>query len=180
MSAKESDAKKAAAPTDAGPATKTGEPSDTINSLFHEAMLAYEKALESGIQLQEDSVNLWKELLAKIGTPEALRSKLDSVSADLFPNARKGLNDFIETLSIGAMFANRTGKQTRELFGKSLSIYQSTSIAEAQHRVQDLIEETLATGRENMRTILNTNARIMGLWKDLAQANPMKGLWTAA
>jgi hypothetical protein len=40
----------------------TAATSETIAELFHEAMRSYERALKSGIQLQEESVNLWKEL----------------------------------------------------------------------------------------------------------------------
>ena len=36
----------------------TAATSATIDELFHEAMRSYEKALKSGIQLQEESVNL--------------------------------------------------------------------------------------------------------------------------
>ena len=175
MSAKETNARKAAPSSDVGaPTMKSHAHSETINSLFHEAMLAYEKALESGIQLHEDSINLWKELLAKIGTPEALQEKLNSLSADLFPNARKQINKFVETFSMGTMFANRAGEQAMGLFGKSLAVYQATSISEAQSRMQNLIEETLAIGRENIRTILNTNLKVMGWFKELACSNPLK------
>ena len=180
MSAKETDTKHAAASPDAGAPKKTEPPTEATNRLFHEAMLGYEKALETGIQLQEDSVKIWKDLLAKIGTPEALQAKVDSLSAEVFPNARKALAKYIETVSVGTMFANRAGGQARELFGKSLAIYQATSIAEAQLRVQDLIEDVLATGRENVRTVLNTNLKIMGLWKDLALSNPLKSFCAGA
>ena len=39
----------------------TAAASETIDEVFHEAMRSYEKALKSGIQLQEESVNLWKD-----------------------------------------------------------------------------------------------------------------------
>ena len=180
MSAKETDVKKETPSSAAGAAPKNETPSEITNRLFHEAMLNYEKALESGIQLQEDSIKIWKELLARIGTPEALQSKLDSLSAELFPNARKGLNEFVETFSMGTMFANRVGGQSIDLFGKALGIYQCASIAEAQQRMQGLIEETLAVGRENIRTVLNTNLKIMGWWKEMAQASPLKSFCAAA
>jgi len=180
MSAKQIATKQAAASSDAGATTTVQATSEAANHLFHEAMLGYEKALESGIQLQEDSVKLSKRLLARIGTPEALQAKLDSLSADLFPNARKALKEFVETVSIGVMVASRAGGQTLDLFGKSLEIYQATSIADAQSRVENLIEETLAAGRENFRTVLNTNLKIIGLCKDLAQSTPLKSLCTAA
>ena len=179
MSAQETDAKKATASSEAGAAAKAGAPLESTNRQLHEAMLGYEKALESGIQLQEDSVKLWKELLARLGTPEALQARLDTLSTDLFPKARKAVNELVETFSMSAMIANRASGQTMELFGKSLEIYQSASIAEAQHRVQALIEQALATGRENIRTVLNTNLKIMNWWKDLAQSIP-KGLGAGA
>jgi hypothetical protein len=180
MSAKETDTTKGAASTDAGHASKAVPPTEITNRLFHEAMSGYEKALESGVQLQEESVKIWKDLLVRIGTPEALRERLDSLSTELFPNARKELSEFMETFSMGAMAANRAGGRTLELVGKSLEIYQSQSIAETQLRVQALIEEALATGRENIRTVLNMNQKILGLWKDLAQSSPLKVLCTGA
>lgn len=180
MSTKQSDAKQAAASSNAGATTKAEAPSESTNLLFHEAMVAYEKALESGIQLQEESVKLWRDLLARIGSPEALQSKLDSLSANLFPNARKGLNEFVETASVGAMFANRASRQAMELFGKSLGIYQSASIAEAQLRTQNLIEQAMNVGRENFRTILNTNLKIMTCFKDLAELHPLKSFCAGA
>ena len=90
----------------------TAATSETIAELFHEAMRSYEKALKSGIQLQEESVNLWKELLTKLGSPEELQAKLDSMTADAFPNARKRMEEFVETF-------NRTSNQTIDLFEKS-------------------------------------------------------------
>ena len=47
--------------------------SATTDEVFHEAMRSYEKALKSGIQLQEESVNLWKDLLTKLGSPKSSR-----------------------------------------------------------------------------------------------------------
>jgi len=180
MSAKQTAATPAAASSDAGAITRAGAPPETTNQLFHEALLDYERALESGIRLQEDSVKLSKQLLAKIGTPEAVQAKLDALSADVFPKARKALKEYVETVSIGVMFANRIGGQTLDLAGKSLGICQSTSIAEAQTRAQALFEEATATGRENARTLLNANLKIIGWWTDLAQLNPVKSFCAAA
>ncbi len=57
---------------------ESGARSDSIDELFHEAMRSYEKALKSGIQLQEESVNLWKDLLTKLGSPEEFQAKRSS------------------------------------------------------------------------------------------------------
>ena len=125
------------------------------------AMRSYEKALKSGIQLQEESVNLWKELLTKLGSPEELQAKLDEMRADALPEARRRMEEFVETF-------NRTSNQTIDLFEKTLGVYEATSVAEAQRRVKDLIESSLTAVRINVHSALNTNAKIMTDWNELA------------
>jgi ribosomal 50S subunit-associated protein YjgA (DUF615 family) len=137
----------------------TAATSETME-VFHEAMRSYEKALKAGIQLQEESVNLWKDLLTKLGSPEEFQAKLESMTADTFPQARKRMEEFVETF-------NRTSSQTIDLFEKTLGVYQATSVPDAQRRVQDLIESSLATLRVNVHSALNTNAKIIASWKEL-------------
>ena len=134
--------------------------SDSINDLFHEAMNNYEKALKSGIQLQEESINIWKGLLTKLGSPEDFQGKLESLSADVFPAARRRMEEFVETFT-------RTSNQTMELFEKSLSVYQAKSITDAQRQIQDLMESSLSALRVNAHTVLNTNAKILTSWKEM-------------
>jgi hypothetical protein len=138
----------------------TAATSQTIDELFHEAMRSYEQALKSGIQLQEESVNLWKDLLTKLGSPKELQPKLESMTADAFPKARKRMEEFVETF-------NGTSNQTIDLFEKTLGVYQATSLTDAQRRVQDLIESSLSTLRVNVHSALNTNAKIVADWKEL-------------
>ena len=139
----------------------TAATSEIINEVFHDAMRSYEKALKSGIQLQEESVNLWKNLLTKLGSPEEFQAKLESMTADAFPQARKRMEEFVETF-------NRTSNQTIDLFEKTLGVYQATSVTDAQRRVHDLIESSLSTLRVNVHSALNTNAKIIASWKELA------------
>jgi hypothetical protein len=134
----------------------TAATSATIDEIFHEAMRSYEQALKSGIQLQEESANLWKDLLTKLGSPEEFQAKLESMTADAFPKARKRVEDFVETF-------NRTSNQTIDLFEKT----QATSVTDAQRRVQDLIESSLSALRVNVHSALNTNAKIIASWKEL-------------
>ena len=51
----------------------TAATSEIMDEVFREAMRSYEKALKSGIQLQEESVNLWKELFTKSAPPRNSR-----------------------------------------------------------------------------------------------------------
>ena len=52
----------------------TAATSETIAKLFQEAMRSYEK-------VQKESVNLWKDLLTKLGSPEEFQAKLESMRA---------------------------------------------------------------------------------------------------
>ena len=139
----------------------TAATSETIDEVFHEAMRSYEKALKSGIQVQEESMNLWKNLLTKLGSPEEFQAKLESMTADAFPQARKRMEEFVETF-------NSTGNQTIDLFEKTLGVYQATSVPDAQRRVQDLIESSLTSLRANVQSALDTNAKMMASCKELA------------
>jgi hypothetical protein len=139
--------------------------SDAMDEVFHEAMRSYEKALKSSIQMQEESVNLWKELFTKLGSPEELQAKLESMTAAAFPKVRKRMEEFVETF-------NRTSNQAIDLFEKTLAVYQATSVPDAQRRVQDLIESSLTTLRVNVHSALNTNAKIIASWKELWTFQP--------
>jgi hypothetical protein len=143
------------------PKSSTAATSETIAELFGEAMRSYEKALRAGIQLQEESANLWKGLLSKLGSPGEFQTKLESMRADGFPQARKRMEEFVGRF-------NRMSNQTIDLFEKTLGVYEATSVAEAQRRVKDLIESSLTALRINVHSALNTNAKIMTDWNELA------------
>jgi len=138
----------------------TAATSENINEFFHEAMRCYEQALKSGIQLQEESVNLWKDLLSKLGSCEEFQAKLESMTKEAFPKARERMEEFVETF-------NRTSKQTIDLFNKTMGVYQATSVPEAQRRVHDLIESSLTALRTNVHSALDMNAKIIADWKEL-------------
>jgi hypothetical protein len=138
----------------------TAATSETIADLFHEAMRSYEKALTAGIQLQGESVNLWKDLLSKLASPEEFQTKFESMRADAFPQARERMEEFVETF-------NRMSNQTIDLFDKMLTIYHAISAPEAQSRVGDLIESSLTALRVNVHSALNMNAKIEADWKEL-------------
>ena len=138
----------------------TAATSETIDKVFQEAMHSYENALKSGIQVQEESVNLWKDLLTKLGSPEEFQAKLEAMRADTFPQARERMEEFVETF-------NRTSNQTIDLFEKTLGVYQATSVTDAQRRMQDLIESSLTTLRVNVHSAMNTNTKIITDWKEL-------------
>jgi len=129
--------------------------SATIDELFHKAMRSYEKALKSGIQLQEQSVNLWKDLLTVLGSTEEFQAKLASMTADAFRQARKRMEEFVETF-------NRTSNQTIDPFEKNkteteqLEKIWSTGLgfdADVNNAKAAFLEGRIQSGSEDPQTL---------------------------
>lgn len=151
----------AATATSHKPKDKEATPSQTINEVLQEAMLSYEKALKSGIQFQEESVNLWKDLLAKIGTPQAFKGHLELLNSEIYGETRRGLDEIISNF-------NRSSAQAVELFQKAFSGSPATSIKETQDQLQEIVENSLSNLRANVQAALSMNAKIINSWKEIA------------
>jgi NAD(P)-dependent dehydrogenase (short-subunit alcohol dehydrogenase family) len=63
----------------------------------------------------------------------------------------ESIKEFVETF-------NRTNKQTIDLFEKRLSVYQATSVLDAQRRVHDIIESSLSALQVNVDSALKSKA----------------------
>jgi predicted RNase H-like HicB family nuclease len=140
----------------------TTQTADNAQDVLQDAIKFYEEALKSGIQLQEESLTLWKNLLKQLGTPEELREKLESLSGGAFPEAKEKIEEIMKAFQ-------ENSKQGMELCTKALSVYQSPNWMEGQARFQDLMETSLTTMRNNVHTVLDTNAKLMESWNELVE-----------
>jgi len=129
--------------------------SATIAELFDKATRSYEKAVKSGIKLQEQSVNLWKDLLTVLGSTEEFQAKLASMTADAFRQARKRMEEFVETF-------NRTSNQTIDPFEKNkteneqLEKVWSTGLgfdADVNNAKAAFLEGRIQSGSEDPQTL---------------------------
>ena len=91
----------------------------------------------------------------------ATSETIDELCHEAMRSYEKRGEEFVETF-------NRMSNQTIDLFEKTLGVYQATSVPDAQRRVQDLIESSLSALRVNVHSALNTNAKIIASWKELA------------
>ena len=135
-------------------------PSQKIEEFLRESTETYEKALTSGINLQEDTINLWKDALRKLGSPEKFQAKLEEITTNLIPAARKRMEEVVETLS-------RSGDQALSLCEKTASVCKAPTLLEAQHRIQDLTESYFVFARNNLKITFDANTRVIGYWRDL-------------
>jgi hypothetical protein len=147
--------------------TATKPAADSAQDLIKDALKLYEEALKNGVQLQEESLQLWKNILAQVGTPDELMEKIDKMTGGVFPETRKKMEELLK------VFQDNTS-QSMELFNKAMGVYQSNSWVDGQARVQDLMESTLGAMRTNVHTILDTNTKMMASWTDLVEKTAAK------
>ena len=148
--------------------TKTAEgkrnTEETIKQTVLDALKSYEKALKTGIQLQEESVKLWKGVVSQVGSPQDLQKRLETMAENVFPLARKEMEDFAETFV-------KTSNESTELFAKALAVYQTKSISENQSKMQDLVQSSLDAFRKNVDSVMQTNTKMINSWTDVV-GNP--------
>jgi len=142
--------------------TKTQEipNAETTKEAFQDALKFFEDALKSGIQLQEESVKLWKDVLGQVGSPEELKKKLETITKDAIPGNRERLDSMTKVFQDSA-------KQCSDLFGKTVGLCQSGSPSEGQERLQDLAESSLSALRSNVHAVVDMNSQVMKSWDDL-------------
>jgi len=133
----------------------------TIKEVFNESMRGYERVLKTGVELQEQSIRLWSDLLSRIGSPDQFQSKLQELNADFLPAFRKQMEEVL-----GA--SNLVSNQSVALLRKSTGLLEATSIPDAQRRIQDYLEALMGATRVNVHLALNTTARMMNFWNESA------------
>lgn len=139
---------------------KRAKNTDANQEVFKDALKYYEEALKSGIQLQEDTLKLWKDVLAKVSSPDDLRKKLEEVVDELLPKSRERAEDMV------ALFQDNA-KHCTDLMSKTFNVYTAPSFAEGQNRFQDLIETSLAAMRSNVHAVVDANAKTVKAWDGL-------------
>ena len=127
----------------------TAATSETIDELSKKATAATSKTIDK----------LSRKMTA---ATEATSETIDEVCQEAMSCYEKCGEEFVGTF-------NRMSNQTIDLFEKTLGVYQATSVPDAQRRVQDLIESSLSALRVNVHSALNTNAKIIASWKELAR-----------
>jgi polyhydroxyalkanoate synthesis regulator protein len=135
---------------------------DSTQDILKDAIKLYEDALKNGIKLQEESLQLWKDMLAQVGTPDELREKLEKMTGGVFPETRKNMDDILKVFQDNA-------NQSMDLFNKAMGICRADSWKEGQTLSQDLMESSLKAMSSNVKTLLDTNTKMMASWTDIVE-----------
>jgi hypothetical protein len=125
--------------------------------LFDEAFKTYEQTLNTGIKIQEETVNLWKSVLCDTPTPTELQKRLSAIVDEGFPAAKKRMEESLRSLE-------EQYKVGSELMQKAVQVWQPGTVAESQNRIRDLWESSLTAIRNNAQSVVKTNQQILDFW----------------
>lgn len=135
----------------------TTEAKQSAQDLFDEAFKTYEQTLNTGIKIQEETVNLWKNVLCDTPTPTELQKRLSAIVDDGFPTAKKRIEESLRSLE-------EQYKVGSDLMQKAVQVWQPGSVEESQNRIRDLWESSLTAIRNNAQSTVKTNQQILDFW----------------
>ena len=138
----------------------TTKATSTASDLFEEAFKTYEQSLKTGIKIQEDTVKLWKDLLANAKTPTDFQARLSQMADEALPAAKKRMEEAMQTVE-------ENYKVGTDLLQKAFQVWQPGSVAEAQNRVRELWESSLSAVRMNTQTIVKSNQQVLDYWTSM-------------
>lgn len=143
------------------------ESKQSAQNLFDEAFKTYEQTLNTGIKIQEETVNLWKNVLSDSPTPTELQKRISAIVDDGFPAAKKRMEESLRTLE-------DQYKVGCDLLQKSAQVWQPGTIAESQNRIRDLWDSTLTAIRNNAQSVVKTNQQILDFWTGILTTGTKK------
>lgn len=135
--------------------------------LFDEAFKICEQTLNTGIKIQEETVNLWKNVLCDTPTPTELQKRLSALVDEGSPAAKKRMEEtlhaFEEQYRVGS-----------DLMQKAAQVWQPGNVAESQNRIRDLWESSLTAVRNNAQSVVKTNQQILDFWTGVMTSGAKK------
>ncbi|HEX9786212.1 MAG TPA: hypothetical protein VGA56_26230 [Opitutaceae bacterium] len=139
--------------------TQTKE-APAASDLFEEAFKTYEQSLKTSINIQEDTVKLWKDLLTSAKTPTDFKKRIGEMADEIFPAAKKRMEQALQSME-------ENSKAGTDLLQKAFQVWQPGTVAEAQNRVRELWESSLSAVRMNAQTIVKTNQQVLDYWTSM-------------
>jgi hypothetical protein len=109
------------------------------------------------LKIQEETVNLWKNVLSDSPTPTELQKRLTTIVDEGFPAAKKRMEESLRLLE-------EQYKVGTDLLQKVVQVWQPGTVAEAQNRIRDLWESSLTAIRNNAQAVVKSNQQILDFW----------------
>jgi hypothetical protein len=130
--------------------------------LFEQAVEKYEQALKTGVRLQEECGKWWADAFKQTAGPQDWQKAAASMLNEVFPAAHKNVEETLRLME-------QNSRASLDLLKKATETFQSTSVADAQARVQKLWQTSLDLLQQNAQAMTQSNARLVETWTQFAR-----------
>jgi RNA processing factor Prp31 len=131
-------------------------------NLFHQAISAWESAVDSGVKMQEECADWMRKTCCD---PDSLNEWYQEGQAVAGETLAKTQESFDEAMKV----FNQQVKANAKLLQKTLETRQGENAAEAQHTYREWWETALETMRTNNQEVLKANSHLLKAWSELSQ-----------
>lgn len=137
----------------------SGNAHERMIELLDEAGQTYFKAMQSGLQIQQDVASWWSDQIASSQTPDFDPQVVVTDAVKQWKeNAEKSLS-----------FMERSANQSIDLLNKAFAVGQADSVEAAQQKLNELWEQSLQAIQDNVQTTLQANEQFAQAFADMAK-----------
>jgi hypothetical protein len=127
------------------------------SDLFDQALESYQKALRTGLGLQEEAARSWTKLLNQAASPQDWQKQATAAANEAIPVTQKTMEAYLELL-------RQNSHSGVDLLRKGVDASQTTSLVEGQGKLLDLCESSLKTLKANAQAIVDINSKAVDSW----------------
>jgi predicted phage tail protein len=135
----------------------TEQKAKPVTDLFEQAMKSYEQALKTGIRMQEESANVFSNLISQATSPQDWQKQVKAVADDFVPQTQKAVDE-------GLKLIEQTSKASVDLLKKAVAAGQPTSATDAQAKMLGLWESSLNAMRDTAVSVTQANNKAIESW----------------
>ncbi len=137
----------------------SGNAHERMIELLDEAGQTYFKAMQTGLQVQQDVANWWSDQMASAPTADL----------DLQVVITDAVNQWKSNAEKSLAMMEQSANQSVDLLNKAFAVGQADSIEAAQQKLNELWEQSLKTMQDNVQATLTANEQFAQAWMDLSK-----------
>ena len=139
---------------------KTDSTTNFVADTFRQATENFTKAVQTGIQLQQETAKFWTDMLTK--QAETARSQFEKVSAEAVPAQKRAVETFQK------MFDEQS-RSAMELLRKSFEVGQARDGGQACDRLSTIWKDSFEAMRSSADTLTRAQHEMIESWASLAK-----------
>jgi hypothetical protein len=134
----------------------------SATEMFGQATRMFEAALKCGAKTQEEWARWFTGVLDGLGSPQQWQKRGEGVVNEVLATSRNSMDEMVRVMKENSETAMRLLQKAMEARGEPPD-------KDVQARSQQLWETTLGALRANMQAVIQSNARLLDSWAEVAK-----------